>query len=58
VPNDSTTIAEDIGIAALKLAKEAHAAGLATLAYLLESAALEAGAQAVGRPSPADAGER
>jgi len=37
-------IAEEIGIEALGMAKWARAAGLTTLGFLLESAALEAGA--------------
>ena len=53
-PVDSAKIAEDIGIAALKLAKRAHAAGLATIAFLLETVALEAGAEAATRQWPAD----
>jgi hypothetical protein len=36
--------AEDIGVKALALADQARTAGLATLAFLLEAAALEAGA--------------
>jgi hypothetical protein len=52
--DDSAKIAEDIGIAALVLAQRAHAAGLPTLGYLLESIALEAGAEAAATQSPAD----
>jgi hypothetical protein len=44
--SDSAKIAEDIGVAALELAKRARDAGLPTIGYLLESAALEAGAEA------------
>lgn len=44
--NGSAAVAADIGIAALELAKRAQAAGLTTLGYLLESVALEAGAEA------------
>lgn len=54
---DSAQIAEDIGVAALELASRAHAAGLPTIGFLLESAALEAGAQAATRRWPADASE-
>jgi len=39
-------VAEDLGLAALKLAVLARNAGLTTLGYLLEAAALEAGAEA------------
>jgi hypothetical protein len=49
---DSAKIAEEIGIAALKLAKRAQAAGLPTIGYLLESVALEAGAEATERHGP------
>jgi len=58
VPVDSAKIAEDIGIAALKLAKRAHAAGLAAIAFLLETVALEAGAEAATRRWPADLAEQ
>jgi hypothetical protein len=51
---NTAKIAEDIGIAALVLAQRAHAAGLETLGYLLESIALEAGAEAAATQSPAD----
>jgi hypothetical protein len=53
--DDSAKIAEDIGIAALALAQRAHAAGLQTLGFLLESVALEAGAEAAATQLPADA---
>jgi len=53
--SDSATIAEDIGIAALGLAKRAHAAGLTSIGYLLETVAIEAGAEAAARQWPADA---
>ena len=46
LPHDSAKIAIEIGIAALALAKRAQAAGLPTIGYLLESVALEAGAEA------------
>ena len=55
---NSAEIAEDIGIAALGLAKLAHDAGLTTIGYLLESVALEAGAEAATRQWPADVAER
>ncbi len=55
---DSGKTAEDIGIAALKLAKRARDAGLSTLGHLLETVALEAGAEAATRQWPADAAER
>jgi hypothetical protein len=45
-PADGGQAAEYIGLRALQLAQRAHAAGFAKLAYLLESAALEAGAEA------------
>jgi hypothetical protein len=50
-------VAEDIGIAALELAKRAQAAGLTALGYLLESVALEAAAEAAASNWPADAAE-
>jgi hypothetical protein len=49
---DPAKAAEEVGIAALKLAKRAQAAGLPTLAYLLEIAALEAGARSTQRHGP------
>ena len=55
---NSAEIAEDIGIAALGLAKLARDAGLTTIGYLLESVALEAGAEAAMRQWPADIAER
>jgi hypothetical protein len=58
VPVDSAKIAEDIGIAALELAKQARDAGLTTIGYLLESVALEAGAEAATRRWPAEIAER
>jgi hypothetical protein len=54
VPLASAQVAEDIGIAALALAKRARDAGLTTVGYLLESVALEAGAEAAARQWPAD----
>jgi hypothetical protein len=56
--DDSAEIAEEIGFAALELAKRANAAGLMTIGYLLESAALEAGAEAAERQSPIDASKK
>ncbi len=57
-PYNSAKIAEDIGIAALGLAKLAREAGLTTIGYLLETVALEAGAEAATRQWPADIAER
>jgi hypothetical protein len=45
-PIDSAKTAEEIGIAALDLAKRARDAGLTTISHLLETIALEAGAEA------------
>jgi len=42
---DTARIAEEIAMEALGMAKWARAAGMPTLGFLLESAALEAGAQ-------------
>jgi hypothetical protein len=53
-PLNSAEVAEDIGLAALDLAKWARAAGLATVGHLLENVALEAGAEATARRWPAD----
>jgi hypothetical protein len=50
--DDTAKTAEEIGIAALKLAKRAQAAGLPMIGYLLESVALEAGAKATERHGP------
>lgn len=58
VPIDGAKTAEDIGIAALKLAKRARDAGLTTIGYLLETVALEAGAEAATRQWPADIPDR
>jgi hypothetical protein len=55
--NDGGQLAEDIGAAALELARRANAAGMTTLGFLLESVALEAGAEAVARRWPPDAAE-
>ncbi|MGH6673040.1 MAG: hypothetical protein ACRECV_13845 [Xanthobacteraceae bacterium] len=54
-PNSGT--AEDIGFAALALARRAQAAGLNTISYLLECVALEAGAEAAAHGTRADAPE-
>jgi len=51
---DSARIAEDIGIAVFDLVARARAAGLTTIGYLLELAALEAGVQAATRQIPVD----
>jgi hypothetical protein len=53
-PVDSAQVAEDIGMAALDLAKRARDAGLTAVGYLLESVALEAGAEAASRQWPPD----
>ena len=58
LPCNAGRIAADIGTAALELAKQANGAGLTTLGYLLESAALEAGAEAASYGGPADAAQR
>jgi hypothetical protein len=57
-PADSAKIAEDIGMAALELAERARTAGLTTIGYLLESVALEAGAQAAAGHWRADGEDR
>ncbi len=57
-PYNSAEIAEDIGIAALGLAKLAREAGLTTIGRLLETVALEAGTEAATRRWPADVAER
>jgi len=56
-PPDVAQIAEDIGIAALDLAERANAAGLTTIGFLLESVALEAGAEAAATRRPADSAQ-
>lgn len=53
--NDTGDVAENIGFAALDLASRAQPAGLTKLGYLLECAALEAGAEAAARKWPVDA---
>ncbi len=53
-PIDSAQIAEDIGLAALDLAQQAHAAGLTSIGFLLESVALEAGSVAAAVRWPAN----
>jgi len=53
-PLNSAEVAEDIGLAALDLAKWARAAGLTTVSYLLENVALEAGSEAAARRWPTD----
>jgi hypothetical protein len=53
--HENAKLAEEIGLAALDLAKRANSAGLTTLGFLLENAALEAGAEAAARKWPADA---
>ncbi len=58
MPCNSAEVAEDIGIAAFGLAKLAREAGLTTIGYLLETVALEAGAEAATRQWPADIAER
>ena len=58
LPPNAGRIAADIGTAALELAKQANGAGLTTLGYLLESAALEAGAEAASYDWTADAAQR
>ena len=55
---DSSQIAEQLGMEALDMAKRARAAGLTTLGFLLESAALEAGTQAAALQWPEDAPAR
>ena len=55
--DDDAKFVEDIGVAALALADRARAGGFSTLGFLLESAALEAGAAAAARRWPSDAAE-
>ena len=55
---NTARIAEEIGLEALGMAKWARAAGLTTLGFLLESAALEAGAQVAAMQWPEDAPKR
>jgi hypothetical protein len=52
-PEDGARVASEIGIAALKLAGRAHAAGLTAIGHLLETVALEAGAESAARQWPA-----
>lgn len=56
-PRHAGQIAAIIGSAALELAREANGAGLTTLGYLLEIAALEAGAEAGSSECAADTTE-
>lgn len=58
LPCNARRIAASIGAAAIALAGEANGAGLTTLGYLLELAALEAGAEAASYGGPADAAQR
>jgi predicted dinucleotide-binding enzyme len=55
--HETAALAEQIGLAALDLAKRANSAGLTALGFLLEIAALEAGAEAAARKWPADAAQ-
>lgn len=55
---DTSQIAEQLGMEALDMARRARHAGLATLGFLLESAALEAGAQVAALQWPEDAPKR
>lgn len=55
---DTSQIAEQLGMEALDMAKRARDAGLATLGFLLENAALEAGAQVAALQWPEDAPKR
>jgi hypothetical protein len=50
----STDVAVAIGTEALELAKRARAAGLASVAHLLEAAALQAGSDATVAQWPTD----
>jgi hypothetical protein len=52
-PNAHARVAEHVGKVALELAKLARTEGFATLGYLLESVALEAGAEAAAGWQPA-----
>jgi hypothetical protein len=56
-PIDSGRVAEDIGVAALKLADRARDAGLSSIGFLLEMIALEAGAEAAARQWPDEGAE-
>jgi hypothetical protein len=53
-PPEAARIAQDIGLAAFELSRRAHDAGLTVIGYLLESVALEAGAQAAAPQRPAE----
>jgi len=55
---DTARVAEELGMEALGMAKWARAAGLTTLGFLLESAALEAGTQAAALRWPSDTPKR
>jgi hypothetical protein len=55
--NQTASVAEYVGKVALELAKLAQAEGFATLGYLLESVALEAGAEAAASGLPAETSE-
>ncbi len=55
---DTARIAEQLGMEALGMAKRARDAGLPTLGFLLESAALEAGAQVAALQGPKGGPER
>jgi hypothetical protein len=57
-PPNAPRIAAEIGAATLELAKQANGTGLTMLGYLLEMAALEAGAEAALSAWPADMGRR
>ena len=50
-------IAEELAIEALGMAKWARAVGLTSVGFLLESAALEAGAQAAAMQWPEDSAD-
>ena len=54
---DPARIAHALAIEVLGLAKSARAVGLASVGFLLESAALEAGAQAAAMQWPEDSAE-
>jgi hypothetical protein len=54
---DPARIAHELAIAALGMAKTARAVGLTSVGFLLESAALEAGARAAAMQWPEDSAE-
>jgi hypothetical protein len=54
---DPARTAHELAIEALGLAKSARAVGLTSVGFLLESAALEAGAQAAAMQWPDDSAE-